>query len=400
MSTSVTSIFNCMSGNSGLTEGFIYTKLTTKGTLYQVLSGATSGMNKLGYIPICMLDNGKALRVFENKHGILVARKGKAGQMTYLKPGAYTINEDAYILSLRDDFKKTNNIASSEDERKFLLWFICVFQSRVYEFSSKSDNATWNKSDFLTMAVSIPRTEEIAEIAQLYEDCLNIMGKAQGISSRIAELRAKSIDTIKVASKGEVSINKVLAYVSRNDSLSEEGIYHHLPDKHDKEPIQVLSGSNKNLFYGKVNSAFSGIHILNNKSGLHVVSRGCAGKITFLPVGKYATNTNAFLFYLLPELMAEAGVTNVEQEDIYLIFLGIYLQPIFYGASSESDLSVFPLTYLMSKMEIPLFVYGEQMRDMVEKYSVIDKYENRLDSILGRLDSLLHKQISLASKDS
>ncbi len=400
MSTPVTSVFNCMSGNSGLTEEFIYTKLTTKGALYQVLSGATAGMNKLGSVPICMLDNGKTLRVFEKKHGILITRKGKAGQMTYLQPGAYTINEDAYILSLRDDFKKANNIASSDDERKFLLWFICSFQSRVYEFASKTDNATWNKSGFLTMAISISKAEEIAKIAQSYEDCLNIMNKAQVIAWRIAELKSKSINITEVASKREIPINKVLAYVSRNDSLSEEGIYHHLPDKHDKEPIQVLSGSSENLFYGKVNSAYSGIHVLNNKSGLHVVSRGCAGKITFLPVGRYATNTNAFLFYLLPELMMEAGVTNMEQENIYLRFLRIYLQPIFYGASSESDLSVFPLTDLMSKLNIPLFVYSEQMRNIVEEYSVIDKYESRLESVLGRLDHLLHKQISLASKGS
>ena len=397
MSTPVTSVFNCMSGNSGLTEEFIYAKLATKGTLYQVLSSSTIGLTRLGFIPMCTLDNGRVLRVFKGKHGILIARNGKAGQMTYLKPGNYTINDHAYILSLRDDFKKATGIPTPDDERRFLLWFICAFQSKVYEFASKTDNATWNKSDFLKMSIGIPKAEEILDIAKLYGDCLNILNEAQKLSERIAELKAKSINTADITSKGEIPISKLLGYVSRNDSLSEEGIYHHLPDSDDKEPIQVLSGSSKNLLYGKVSSAIQGVHILNNKSGLHVVSRGRAGRITFLPMGRYATNTNAFLFYLLPELMPEAGVTNAEQENTYLRFLRIYLQPIFYGASSESDLSVFPLTDLMSKLNIPLFVYGEQMRNMVEEYSVIDKYESQLESVLGRLDGLLHKPSSLGS---
>lgn len=399
MSTSVASVFNCMSGNSGLTEEFIYTKFATEGTPFQVLSGATDSMDELGSIPICMLNNGRILKVFEKKHGILVVRKGNAGQMTYLKPGNYTINEDAYILSLHDDFKKTKKIMSSDDEKNFLLWFIRSFQLNVYEFASKSDNGTWNKSAFLTMTINIPKTKEIAEVAQLYDDCLNIKHRAHRILKQIAQLKAKSINTTKVISKREITINQILAYVSRNDSLSEEGIYHHLPDKYDKEPIQVLSGSSGNMFYGRVNSTFSGIHILNKKSGLHVVSRGYAGKITFLPVGRYATNTNAFIFYLLPELMSEAGISTAEQKNIYLKFLRIYLQPIFYGASSESDLSVFPLTDLMSKLQIPLFVYSERMKNMVAEYSIIDKYEEQLESLLDRLDGLLQKQIALSSEN-
>lgn len=392
----VTSVFDCMSGNSGLTEEFIYTKLATKGTLYEVLSSSTTGMTRLGFIPMCILDNDRTLRVFEGKHGILVARNGRAGQMTYLKPGNYTINDHAYILSVRDDFKKVTNISTPDDERRFLLWFICTFQSRVYEFALKTDNATWNKTDFLTMSVGIPKAEEIAEIAKLYEDCLNIMDEAQEMSEKITELKSKSINTSDIASKGELPISKVLGYESRNDSLSEEGIYHHLPDKDDKEPIQVLSGSAKNFLYGKVSSATSGIHILDKKNGLHVVSRGRAGNITFLPMGRYATNTNAFLFYMLPELMIEAGITNAEQEVTYLKFLRIYLQPIFYGACSESDLSVFPLTELMKSLTVPLFIYCEGMKHMVEEYDMLDNYEKHLDNISDRLDNLLQKQIVLS----
>jgi len=193
--TAVTSVFNCMSGNSGLTEEFIYTKIATKGPLYEVLSSATTGVSRLGFIPMCILDNGRALRVFEGKHGILIARNGKAGQMSYLKPSNYTINDHAYILSLRDDFKKEKGIVTPDRERRFLLWFICTFQSRLYEYASKTANATWNKSDFLKMTIDLPTLEAIDETAKLYEDCLHTMSEAQQILNLLDGLLHKQISS-------------------------------------------------------------------------------------------------------------------------------------------------------------------------------------------------------------
>ena len=117
MSTiSVTQVFNCLSGNSGLTEEFIYTKINKVGTPYEVLSSSTLETTKLGFIPKCTLNNNNELKVFEQKQGILVARNGKAGQMTYLKPGNYTINDHAYIFNLRDDFKREYDVTSFDDD--------------------------------------------------------------------------------------------------------------------------------------------------------------------------------------------------------------------------------------------------------------------------------------------
>ncbi|MCJ7508330.1 MAG: hypothetical protein MUO85_06310 [candidate division Zixibacteria bacterium] len=396
----ITTVFDCLSGNSGLTEEFIYTKITDEGLRYEILSSSTLGTTKLGYIPECSLSNNKTLRVFERKAGILVARNGKAGQMSYLKSGNYTINDHAYILSLRGDFKRANGIKNCDDERKFLLWFICSYQSEVYEFASKTDNATWNKTDFLKMNIVIPSKEEISKVSKLYEDCLQSMERIQQILKQIDELHSKSVMTSDIMSEGEIAINKLLRYVSRNDSLSEEGIYHRLPAQNDSENIKVLSGSSENLVYGMISLNTSNIHILDRRQGLHVVSRGCAGKITFLPIGRYATNTNAFLFYLNPERKLELRITNEQEEETYLKFLRSYLQPIFSDASSESDLSVFPLTELMRNLTIPLFLYSEQMKQMVEEYNIIDDYKICLESILDSLDSLMHKYILLSSQNN
>ena len=65
----VASIFDCMSGNTGLTEEFIYRTLATKDVLYEVLSSATAGAARMGYIPMCILDNGRPLRLLRGSPG-------------------------------------------------------------------------------------------------------------------------------------------------------------------------------------------------------------------------------------------------------------------------------------------------------------------------------------------
>ena len=191
----VTSIFDCMSGNSGLTEEFIYTKLARDGVLYEVLSSATSGAARMGSIPLCILDNGRTLKTFEEKPGILVARNGKAGHMTYLEPGRYTINDHAYILSLADGFKSSANIATLNAEKNFLMWFICTHQSLLYGFASRTDNATWNKSSFLKAQIEIPAQQEIDEIAGLYQEALRTMSEAQQVINRLSDLLAKQVES-------------------------------------------------------------------------------------------------------------------------------------------------------------------------------------------------------------
>ena len=187
------SIFDCMSGNTGLTEEFIYRTLATKDVLYEVLSSATAGAARMGYIPMCILDNGRPLKTFEGKPGILIARNGKAGHMAYLEAGKYTINDHAYILSLADRFKEETGITSLSAERNLLLWFICTYQSLLYSFASKTDNATWNKSSFLKANIDIPTQQNIDEIAKLYQEVLDTMSKAHHVIDRLSTLLSKQI---------------------------------------------------------------------------------------------------------------------------------------------------------------------------------------------------------------
>jgi len=94
----------------------------------------------------------------------------------------------------------------------------------------------------------------------------------------------------------------------------------------------------------------------------------------------------------VPDIKGDAGINDDEREMVYLKFLRIYLQPIFYHASSESDLSVFPLTYLMDTLLVPLFIYSDNMKTVIQRYDVLDSYNYQFEILHGRLTTLLGKQ--------
>ena len=96
-------------GNSGLTEEFIYNNQEfDKKNAIKVYSGATQKNNMMKSINPNVKINGKKIKVFTNE-GILIARKGKAGALTYINDAQYTLNDDAYIMQVKDEYK--NNIS-------------------------------------------------------------------------------------------------------------------------------------------------------------------------------------------------------------------------------------------------------------------------------------------------
>ena len=136
-SVPVNSCIDYMSGNTGLTEEFIYQTLQLKGARYEVLSSATEERTMMGLVPICSI-GGKELKVFEGKEGLLVTRNGKAGRTRYLPPGKYTINDHAYIL-----FQKPTPKYQID-----LRWLSIQYRKEFLAYVSSADNGTWNMTGF------------------------------------------------------------------------------------------------------------------------------------------------------------------------------------------------------------------------------------------------------------
>lgn len=187
-----------------------------------------------------------------------------------------------------------------------------------------------------------------------------------------------------------IILGEVFDYCSRNDALSEEGIYYRQPDGND---LTVLSGSTSNLIYGKINKKSERIHFVENMQCLHLVSRGNAGKLTYLPKGDYATNTNAFLLYLKKEFKKEHNIISEHQEEMVLKYYLYYLQPTFFEISSKSDLGVFPLTNAISTLYVPVIKYSDEIESIVNTIEQFERLKESVSTLKERYDSLKEKQL-------
>lgn len=176
-------VIGYVSGNSGLTEEFLYNNIELKGPRYTILSSATKTDNMLGEVPMCKI-KGQPLKAFEGKEGLLVIRKGKAGNTFYLKPGKYTLNDDAYMLYVREDCPYRIN----------LKWLSIQYRQDFLAYASSADNGTWNMTGFFkNVTIDIPDYDEQMRIVKMYERAEDLKDKIEHVRGRIEELFDKEI---------------------------------------------------------------------------------------------------------------------------------------------------------------------------------------------------------------
>lgn len=173
-------IFSSISGNSGLTEEYIYSvrNMNTE-KWYKLLTGSIE-VDDMPTIPLCSSPQKsiKKIKVYEGE-GIHIVRKGKAGYVTYLPLDNYTLNDDAYILTLKPNCKL--NIS--------LNWLVNTNRPLFYEFATKSDNGTWNKASFFEHSYfDIPARIEQDTIANKLTALKSIENKLNELRERILSL--------------------------------------------------------------------------------------------------------------------------------------------------------------------------------------------------------------------
>lgn len=179
----ISKVIDKMSGNSGLTEEFIYHAMQNKGEKYTVLSSATEDRTKMGEIPMCTINN-KPLKVFEGQEGLLVTRNGKAGQTRYLPSGRYTINDHAYILFVKEDAPYAVD----------LRWLAIQYRTEFLQFASSSDNGTWNMTGFFKQVkIDIPDIEEQKSLVDIYDKLTYVQDILSNLDFSVSKLFDKQI---------------------------------------------------------------------------------------------------------------------------------------------------------------------------------------------------------------
>lgn len=179
---STSEVFDITSGNSGLTEEYLYEKIMEPNRNINFLVGSV----KIEPIKIPLIKHPKKdtekINFIEKKEGLLVIRKGKAGLIKYLPIGNYATNDDAYLLSINKEFH----------EKVILKWISYAYKGLFLEFSSSSDNGTWNKTAFikqgLIFIIPIFKQERMLEYYRRLED---IKEKALSLERKIDSLMEK-----------------------------------------------------------------------------------------------------------------------------------------------------------------------------------------------------------------
>lgn len=178
----ISKVIDYMSGNTGLTEYFIYQKLQIKGKKYNVLASSMVDRS-LGSISMCSIRN-KPLKVFDDIDGLLVIRKGKAGNTRILPKGNYTINEDAYILYVKEDSPFKIN----------LKWLSIQYKEEFLSYSSSSDNGTWNMTGFFKhVTLDIPDYNEQQKVVKIYDRLESYKAKIVTMHDKIESLTSLTI---------------------------------------------------------------------------------------------------------------------------------------------------------------------------------------------------------------
>jgi len=180
---SVNRIFDLVSGNSGLTEEYIYSSIQNAKREIFFLSGSLNETPiRIPLMPHPKKDGN--LEYLKEEEGILVIRKGKAGTIRFLPKNNYATNDDAYILFLRKEFKGKIN----------LKWLIHEYGNLFLKYSSSSDNGTWNKGSFFNEAkIKVISKENQDKISSYYDRINCLRNYLVLILMRIDDLLSKEL---------------------------------------------------------------------------------------------------------------------------------------------------------------------------------------------------------------
>lgn len=371
----VSEILHYMSGNQGLTKKAIHNDKSQLGTDdIMVLSSSLDDETAMGYVSRGLVLNGKPIKIFEEKEGILVSRNGNAGILTYLPKGKYTMNDHAYILFVKDEYKDCID----------MLWLSYAMQQESLKYISVSDgNKTWNITRFMREgSVAVPIYDDIIDLdaqktlSLRYRDIEN---KKSLLLSRIERLK-KIVINFDDSYTGftKIDFNKMVAHHNGNAAYTKEYCQQH------KGPIPVFSANNNTPIAYMDSADYSGEFLTYSKNG-------CAGYIT-IKKGDFSVNGDRCVITL-----------NDGFENIDLYYLKYYLEPIFranikgrMGINGKNEYTKINSTMIKKlNLQIPIPVLPDgsfdiaKQKEIAQKYATIESIKQELYNQVLRLTNIV-----------
>lgn len=244
----------------------------------------------------------------------------------------------------------------------------------------------FTKTKYKNIFLDIPELKQQEEELTYLRKMKELEVKLNSKHEHINKLLKKGL---LINSEREIHVADILDYISRNDCLSEEGLYQRISNV--KSPLSVLSGSDPKNVFGYLDlekAKEEGLHILENKPGLHLITRGDSGKLTFLKTGCYTGNTNCYILFLKPEAIDRFELNTIEQQESFLRLLKILISPKFESLGSNSDVSVFPTTQVFNKsisITIPEVSLNSEILKILSYYDKLEFYKNQIECVVKKL---------------
>ena len=272
------------------------------------------------------------------------------------------------------------------------MWFIYTFQEQISSFASKTDNATWNKSDFLKMCIPVPQLERWEEVAKQYEECIQVKERLDGLLSRVNSIcnRVLSIDYQNYQAK-DVPISKVLDCHGGNIGLTEKEIYQRMFVEGQRYEVLSASTSNNTKLGNIPKDNLNGrtLKVLEDKEGIVVIRKGKAGLAYYREEGKYALTDDAYFL----------TIRNDCEYDVNLRWLIPQYRQTFLDYSSSSDNGTWNMSNFFSSVKVDIPSYEEQLI-LVERYENLALLQTKLENVLMKVDQPPYKADSYLIKDS
>lgn len=141
-------LFDIKGGNSGLTEEFIYNNQPiNEEDAIVVYSSSTDETTNMGAISRNSKLKGENVKCFKGP-AVIIARNGQAGKVMFIEKDIFTINDHAYVLTVKPAYKKVID----------LEWFADVAEKYTRNcVTSKDANGTLSKEVFLKEEIDIPK---------------------------------------------------------------------------------------------------------------------------------------------------------------------------------------------------------------------------------------------------
>lgn len=372
----VSECFEYLSGNTGLSVRIIHKSKGNEDCT--VLSSSLLNSTSLGYIDSnTILPNGKKLKLFKNKEGIVVSRNGYAGTMSYLKPGLYTLTDHAYILYLKDNCKYDID----------LNWFILANQYEIQEafLTTKSGNQTFSITEcFKKFRFDIPTIEFQKEISENY----SIIAKEKEILVQQREkIERFQLEEIKGYAITKVPLFELFKPHQGNAIFTKKNI--HTKGWNGKIPV-ISSNTDNNGILDYIDRKYVKDKDYVTVPCLTWSVDGNAGKLFARNIEEntmgFVANNHCGILYPI-----------VDTKNLYFPYLIYCLQPEFFKKTKNSankKLGNNQMTDIM--VNIPIDKEGNF--DLIAQMEIAKKYEtiNRLKlNIIKKLDELIDIHISI-----